>query len=231
MFKSLITLMRGQAYEAAEDIADRHALTILDQQMRDAAQGLDAARRALAVAIASDVTEMKRLVATAARIADLETRAVAALEANSEELATEAAEAIAALEADRIAGCEARKAFSAEIVRLKRDVAGAESRLAELERGRRIARAAEAVRRLRNGIGGKAATDGALADAEATLKRLRARQVESAEAERALAELTAKPANIADVLAAAGFGAKASPNAAEVLVSLKNKVMMSGRAA
>jgi phage shock protein A len=231
MFKTLVTLMRGRAHEAAEDLADRNALTILDQQMRDAAQGLDLARRALAVAIASDEAEARRIDAAGTRIADLESRAIAALNGGREDLATEAAEAMSSLTADRLAGIEARKTFAGEIAKLKRDVAGAEHRLSQLDRGRRVARAAEAVRRMRNDATGRAGTDGALADAEATLARLRARQQESAAAEKALQEMTARPHDIVEVLASAGFGARTSPSADEILAGLKAKATKSSEAA
>jgi len=63
---------------------------------------------------------------------------------------TEAAEAIAVMEADRDAICEARATFALEIAGLKHSVTNATRRLAELERGRRIAQTAEAVRPLRS---------------------------------------------------------------------------------
>ena len=93
MFKALITLVRGRTVTIAAEIADQNALVILDQQMRDASGALERAKRALAVAIAQDNQEGQRLDATRARIEDLETRAVAALEAGRNDLATEAAEA------------------------------------------------------------------------------------------------------------------------------------------
>lgn len=229
MFKVMMTLIRGRSHEAGEALADRHALTILDQQMRDAAASLDLARRALAVAIASDLTEAKRIAATDKRLADLEERAMAALQGGREDLASQAAEAIATLEADRMSGCEARKTFATEISRLKRDVAGAEGRFADLERGRRIARAVEAVRRLRNGPAGQPANEGALAEAEATLARLRAKQAESEAAAGALEALNsaALSTNIAEVLAVAGFGAKTRPDAEDILNRLKRRAAAS----
>ena len=151
MSKSFWTLLRGAVHAAEQDAIDRSALLILDQHIRDAAAGIERAKRALAVAIAQDEAEGRRLDSTLARIADLEERATAALAAGREELATEAAEAIAMMEADRDAIREARALFAKEIARLRRDVAGASHRLNELERGRRIAHAAEAVRRLRSG--------------------------------------------------------------------------------
>src|SRR4051812_27071377 len=186
MLKTIVTLVRGAAFRAEEEFADRSALLILDQQIRDSAAGIERSKRALALAIAQDEAEGKRLETTLKRIADLEERAVAALAGNREDLAGEAAEAIAVMEADRDAIREARRVFSSEIGHLKATVATAGRRLAELERGRRIALAAESVRRLKGGnvsagIGGSAA----LADAEATLKRLRERQAEDAGAEAA----------------------------------------------
>src|SRR6185312_5141733 len=151
MLKTIVTLFRGAAFRAEEEFADRSALLILDQQIRDSAAGIERAKRALALAIAQDEAEGKRLETTLSRIADLEERTVAALNGGREDLANEAAEAIAVMEADRDAIREARATFAREIVGLKHSVSNATRRLAELERGRRIAHAAEAVRLLKTG--------------------------------------------------------------------------------
>src|SRR5215831_17220255 len=208
MFKTLSALVRGAAAAAEEEMIDRSTLLILDQQIRDAAAAVERGKRALAVAIAHDESEAKRLEATIARIADLEERAVAALAGGREDLASEAAESIAMMEADRDAVREERLTFAREIAHLKRTTADAGRRLAELERGRRIAQAAEAVRRLKTrgpaGFGGAAA----LADAEATLRCLRERQAEDAAIEASMELLDAGTAvdTIATRLEAAGFG-------------------------
>src|ERR1700759_4223713 len=99
MFKTVLTLFRGSVAIAEEELQDRTALLILDQQMRDAAVAVERSKRALALAIAQDQQEGKRLEATCARIADLEVRAGAALDAGREDLAREGAQAIANLEA------------------------------------------------------------------------------------------------------------------------------------
>jgi phage shock protein A len=143
MFKVLLTLVHGAAAAAGGEIADRSALLILDQQIRDAAAAVERGRRALAVAVAHDEAEGKLLEATRARIADLEERAVAALAGGRADLASEAAESIAAMEADRDAIREARANSALKIAHLKTTMADAGRRLAELERGRRIAKAAD----------------------------------------------------------------------------------------
>lgn len=226
MFKTVVTLLRGQAFEAEERLADRHALAILDQQMRDAATSVDRAKRALAIAIAQDRGEEQKLAAAKAQIVELEGRAVEALKGGREDLAEKAAESIAALEADAQAAQKARAIFAAEIAKLERHVRNQSARLAELERGRRIARAAQAVRVSRRGRLEEAPCHQAtLSEAEATLARLREKQTEACLAEAALDALDAEPKaeNLNETLADAGFGPPVKPRAADVLARLKEK--------
>jgi phage shock protein A len=224
MFKTVLTLFRGSIAVAEEELQDRTALLVLDQQMRDAAAAVDRSKRALAIAIAQDQQEGKRLEATCARIADLEVRAGAALDAGRDDLAREAAQAIANLEAERDAAKTARALFATEIARLKRHVANAEARIGELDRGRRIARASEAVRAVRRGgIEAAHPYECTLPEAEATLQRLRARQIEAQAADEALMELDAAtgPLSVAERLAEQGFGPRIKTTADDVLARLK----------
>lgn len=225
MFKVLLTLVHGAAAAAGGEIADRSALLILDQQIRDAAAAVERGRRALAVAVAHDEAEGKLLEATLARIADLEERAVAALAGGRADLASEAAESIAAMEADRDAIREARANSALKIAHLKTTMADAGRRLAELERGRRIAKAAEAALRLKTrGQPGFGAAS--LADAETTLHRLRERQAEEIAIDasmESLADGAAAGNTIATRLEAAGFGKPTRPTAAAVLDRLQKR--------
>lgn len=225
MLKLLTTLARGAAATAEEEARDRHALPILDQQIRDVAEGVARSRRALGLAIAQDEAEARRLEGIEAQCMDLEERAVAALAGGRDDLAAEAAEAIAALEAERDAVREARATFAAETATLRRTVADATRRLAALERGRRIAHAAEAVRRLKAGCTSRSACHvHTLAEAEATLRRLREKQAQEAAAEAILEGTEAAAAGtVADRLEAAGFGGRTRPTAASVLERLRRK--------
>lgn len=225
MFKTLLTLARGAATAAEGEIIDRRALLILDQQIRDAAAAVERGKRALAVAIAHDEAEAKRLDATIARIADLEERAVAALAGGREDLATEAAESIAIMEVNHDAIREARGTLTREIAHLRRATADAGRRLAELERGRRIAQAAEAVRRLKTRGPTRGGGAAALSDAEATLRRLRERQAEDTAIDTSLESLdaTAGADAVATRLEAAGFGKRTRLTAADVLDRLRKR--------
>ena len=223
MFKTVLTLFRGSVAAAEEELEDRTALLILDQQMRDAAAAVERSKRSLALAIAGDQQEGRRLDTTNARIADLEVRATAALDGGREDLAREAAQAIASLEADRDAAMTARALFATEIARLRRHVSSAEARITELDRGRRIARASEAVRALRRGgIEAARPYESTLPEAERTLRRLRERQMEAQAADDALFELDAAtgPLAAAEKLAEHGFGPRLKSTADDVLARL-----------
>lgn len=224
MLKTLVTLVRGTQAAAAEQLADQHALLLLDQQMRDSTATLSHAQRALAVALAEDAQEGRRCAAALERANGLEGRARAALAAGNQALAAEAAEAIAGLEAEHAAGQQARALFAAEITRLRGHVADSERRLADLNRGRRLARVAETVRVSRRGaIEPAGAQICTLSDAEATLARLRSRQESTADACDALAGIRSatRPETVDDRLEAAGFGPAKRPTAASVLARLK----------
>src|SRR3954469_286752 len=226
MFKTVFTLFRGSVAVVEEELEDRSALLILDQQMRDAGAAVERSKRSLALAIAQDQQEGRRLDTTNARIADLEVRATAALDGGREDLAREAAQAIANLEADRDGAMTALALFATEITRLKRHVSTAEARITELDRGRRIARASEAVRTLRRGgIEAARPYESTLPEAERTLKRLRERQIEAQAADEALIELDAAsgPLATAEKLAEQGFGPRLKSTADDVLARLNVK--------
>lgn len=224
MFKTVVTLLRGRAHETEERLADRHALSILDQQMRDSALAVERAKKALAVAIAQDRQEELKLADARRQIADLEERAVEAIKGGREDLAEKAAETIAALEADAQAADRARTLFSAEIAKLERHVRNQSARIAELDRGRRIARAAQSVRVARRGrLEAAPCRQATLSEAEATLARLREQQMEACAAEAALDALDVEPQaeSLSETLANEGFGAPVKPRAADVLARLK----------
>src|SRR5258705_13123761 len=83
MFKTVLTLFGGSVAAAGEELEARSALLILDQQMRDAAAAVERSKRTLALAIAGDQQEGRRLEPPNARIADLEVRPTAALDGGS----------------------------------------------------------------------------------------------------------------------------------------------------
>jgi len=225
MFKTLVMLSRGAAAAAEEKVADRSALLILNQQIRDAACAIKRGRRALAIAIVQDERERKRLEAAMACIHELKERAVAALAAGREDLATNASETIAEMENDCAVIATARASFANEIAHLRSTVSASTRRLAALDRGRRIARAADAVQQLRMGPHAQGIAEAAaLAGAEDTLQRLRERQAHNAAVDSVRQSLDADIASTTLIrrLEAAGYGLRTQTTAADVLDRLRN---------
>jgi phage shock protein A len=222
MLKAFVTFCRGALQGSSETLADRNALTILDQQIRDCGGALDRARKALALALAQDQAETRRRDAAKARIADLEMRVVAALAAGQNDLAHEGAQTIADLETEAASADAAQSLFAREIRRLRAYTAQSEARLAELDRGRRIARAAESVRGLRGTTVAGPTFEANLTEAEATLRRLRDGQMEAEAAEAFLSQIdpASRSRLIAEKLAAEGFGPRLRPSAEDVLARL-----------
>ncbi|MGI4945335.1 MAG: PspA/IM30 family protein [Janthinobacterium lividum] len=237
MLKTIATLLRGQAAEAEEDLIDRNAFRILDQQIRDVMADVELGKRALAVAMVQQETEGRRAAKTEAILADLEARAVAALQDGREDLAREAAAAILAVEADRDTARSTHAGFETEVAAMQAAYRDATRRFAALQRGRAVAQAAEAVRRLRaRARHGNVAAASSLANGEATLARLRTRQCREKAVETALgtiesasAEVTAS--SVAARLGANGFGAAATSSLDDVMNRLAGKARGAGPAA
>jgi phage shock protein A len=223
MFKQFVTLFRGRAHEAQEAVVDRNALAILRQQMRDCGEAMVQARKAIAIATAQNDQEATQCQKMERQIADLEERTVAAMEQGKTELAREAAETIATLEAEREASLQAQTTFQTEITRLKTILRNAESRLKELERGQRVVTAVEKTQTLRHT--GPDTAMNALSDAEATLQRLRSRQREFEVTAAAMAEMetSGNPASMTEKLAEAGCGAPLRSKAEDVLKRLAER--------
>jgi phage shock protein A len=224
MFKQFATLFRGQTHDAAEALTDANALSILRQQLRDAAAGVDATRRAVATVMAHAQRERNALARIDAQLADLESRALDALTKGRDDLATEAAGVVAQLEAERDTTRRAIATYETQIAELKAQLADSEARLRDVERGARLAAATATSQRLRAVTPHPLTAD--LAEAEGTLSRILSRQEQAGLAQAALVELNSagKADLVRDRLAAAGIGAPLRPDAAAVLNRLKAKL-------
>ncbi len=73
MIKQILTLLRGRNADVTEVLSDANALPILRQQLRDCADGVENARRSVAIVMVFAELKKKVVTVTAARIADLET--------------------------------------------------------------------------------------------------------------------------------------------------------------
>lgn len=223
MFGKLLVLARGRSEDAAEALMDANALPILRQQLRDAANGVEKTRKALAVVMAYADREKAALAKLEEQISSLEVRALDAIENDREHLAMEASEAIADLEAEAAATRQAISTYSNELLQLRQCLKESEAQLTELKRGQRLAEVNEKAIKLRGALPAMSKTD--LEDAADTLRKLQTRQEHAAATAKAMTELSTqmRAENIDDRLAIAGCGAPKRSDAESVLARLKAK--------
>jgi len=190
----------------------------LDRATQAAGAAHVAARRALAVAIAEEEREIKRRDVFAAKLSDLEQRAIEALRGGRDDLAGNAAEVIAAVETEIKASTQASVRFAAEVALARREVDAQRRRLADLDRGRRLARVGVALNTApREGVDALSAAESALASVEAANHDA-----------RAIREELAPPTDrLIEQMADHGFGPPTRVLAADVLERLRVKALVS----
>jgi phage shock protein A len=225
MFKTLVTLFRARTFIAEERFSDAHALTLLDQQIRDCVAALAEAKTAAALAAAQHQAEQRRLATLDGQIADLESRACAALNQGRDDLALETSGFLADLEADRDASRRACALCARECEKMRARLRKSEARLADLKRGRDLARAKNSLGQLRRDAQAENPFRAGFADAEKTLHRLQTRDQLAEDAEAALADFEDErsPEKMAGKLAEAGCGPRLRATSEDVLARLRAK--------
>ncbi len=189
-------------------------ITSLNRSLAAAHQSHVAARRALAIAIAEEGREADRRVLTI-KTQDLEQRAVEALRAGRDDLATQAAEAIVAISSDIRATEQASKHFAAEVALARREVDAQRRRLSDLDRGRRMARIDSA---LTGTIHGPETDLDSFSEAETALEAVRANNQNA----RAIRHEMSRPAeHLIEQMSEAGFGRPTYIRASDVLARLR----------
>jgi phage shock protein A len=188
----------------------------LDRAMHAAGAAHVAARRALAVAIAEEDREVRRREVLVGKLTELEQRAVEALRGGRDDLAGQAAETIAAVETEIAGSAQASTRFAAEVALARREVDAQRRRLADLDRGRRLARVGAALNSApRDGVD-------ALTEAEAALQRVEADNHDA----RAIREELAPPTErLIEQMADLGFGAPTRVRASDVMERLRAKAV------
>ena len=115
VLRDMITALRGGASEVGEAIIDANAIRILEQEIRDADSAIVKAKQSLTQLKSSEIKLKREIASLDADVADYEKKAVAALEAGEEALATEVAGRIAELESERSEKAAEQKALDAEV--------------------------------------------------------------------------------------------------------------------
>ena len=223
MFKTLATLINGANARGEDRIRDAFAIELIDQRIREAEANLKAAKATLASMIQRQRAEDRQRHALQSRIADLTARAREALDADRDDLAQQAAEAIANMENELTLRTETLRRLDQKVLRLRTAIEAGHRRIIDLKQG---AIQARAVRREQTIQMRMRAHDGSTASEEA--EELIARVLgedDPFERSEILGQINRdlNSDGITDSLAAAGFGAATRATADDVLARLKSK--------
>jgi hypothetical protein len=189
----------------------------LERSIAAAHQAHSAARRALGIAMAEEAREAERRAMLANKVSDLEQRAVDAMRGGREDLAMQAADAIAAMTTDIDASRQASERFAAEVALARREVDAQRRRLSDLDCGRRLARIGAALNAA--APGSQAGLD-SFSEAEAALARVNA---DNQEARFVRDEMAPPATQLIERMSDAGFGEPAQVRAVDILTRLRSK--------
>lgn len=222
MLATMKTLFLGANARAEENVRDQYAIELIEQKLREAQGQLKAAKLGLAHLIQRERGEARQVEALETRVAEMLTRAQEAMEAGREDMATQAATAIADMENDLARRRETLAGLELRIAQLRTSIEAANRRIIDLKQG---AIAAKAVRReqdmqkkLGRHLGGSSAMD----EAEELIANV-VNKDDPFEQGQILAEIdrgldhSSLDARMAD----AGFGPKGKVTAGDVLARLK----------
>jgi phage shock protein A len=222
MFGTLKTLLQGNAARTEERVRAAYAVDLIDQKIREAGEGLRLAKATLASLIQRRRNEERQITVLAGRVLDLTQRAREALAAGRDDLATEAAEAIAVMENELALRRDTQSRFEARVMRLQAAVEVATRRLIDLKQGATAARPLRDEQALQTRLNTTLAGQSPMAEAEELIAGVLNR-ADPYEQSEILAEIDRglSRENVAQKLSEHGFGPSLKTTTADVLARLR----------
>ena len=228
LWSKVITALRGSANEAAEAIADTHALKILDQEVRDASQELNISKENLTEKMARQKVAEQKCATLKSKIAEFEDFAIQALEKNDEPLAMELAEKVAELEKQLNTEQNACDDYTHNAHKLRHAIKQAEQNIKQLKQQVETVKATDNVQRAQAAVAQRHTnSDSSLSAAMDTLERIKEKQELKAARFNAAQELADELSDdtLNTRLETAGIVAN-NLNGDEVLARLKHKAIL-----
>ena len=223
MFKTLSTLLNGQSARAEVRVRDAFAIELIDQKIRESDAGLRAGKATLASLIQRQRAEEQQHTALKARVVDLTGRATEALEKGREDMATEAARAIATMENELTVRHETLERLDQKIVRLRSSIEAGHRRIIDLKQGAIQARAVKHEQDIQMKMTKSGMSTNSTQEAEDLIARVLGRDDPFEKAE-ILADINQdlQGDSITNRMADAGFGAATRTTADDVLARLRS---------
>ncbi len=224
MFRTLSTLLAGASARSEDRVRDAFAIELIDQKIREADNSLKAAKATLATIIQRQRAEDRQANTLKSRISDMTARAQDALRADREDLAAEAAEAIANMENELTIRLETLDRLDQKGMRLRSSIEAGHRRIIDLKQGAIQARAVRREHHIQRRLNATAGTNTAVDEAEELIQRVIGADdpFEQSEILRGI-ENDLSHDTLADRMADHGFGAATRKTGQDVLAQLKAK--------
>ncbi len=179
ILEKIFTAIRGGAREIGEGIVDRNSVRIFEQEIREAENKLEQAKRDLTEVMAKEMQTARRIETLSEEIAKHEGYAEQALHKGDEELAMEIAEKIVELQNEQEEQEQARKSFAMHVDRLKAMIKQTNKTLTDMKRQLVMVKTTESVQQATTAISHNYASGNSrLLSAKESLDRIRQRQQE-----------------------------------------------------
>ncbi|MDN3637708.1 PspA/IM30 family protein [Simiduia curdlanivorans] len=225
IWAKMMTALRGGVNEAGEAIVDSQALRILDQEVRDASEGLKLSKDSLAEIIARQKLAEQKVAGLQKKVEEHEAYAVKALDKSDEALALEVAGKIADFENQLKQEQESVQAYAANADKLRAAIKQTEQNLKRLKQQVDTVKATDNVQRAQAAVAERhSGSNSKMRTAMDSLERIKERQELKSAQMAAASELAQEDSDVSlqAKLEAAGI-ASSGASAADVLERLKNK--------
>jgi len=223
MFKTLATLINSQHARAEDLVRDTFAIELIDQKIRESEGSQRAAKATLASLIQRQRSEGKQHANLKMRNADLTKRAKEALDSDREDMATEAARAIANMENEMTARSETLERLDQKILRLRNSIESGHRQIIDLKQGAIQARAVRREQNIQVQMTKTGMQNGSAEEAQELISRVLGHD-DPFERTEILADINRdlNGDRLTDRMADAGFGGATRATADDVLARLKS---------
>ncbi len=224
MFGTLRTLMIGANARAEERVRDTYAIELIEQKIREAQASLHAAKGTLASLIQRQRAEAKQVQGVETRITDLTTRAKMALKDGNDDMAAQAADAIASLENELEGRKQTVARLDQRISQLQHSVEVGHRRIVDLKQGLISAKAVRHEQQIQTRLNTTIRSQSSVEEAEELIAEVLGKE-DPFEQSEILTEINRGLSHdtLADRMADSGYGAANKTTGADVLKRLKSK--------
>jgi len=224
MFKTLATLINGANARGEDRVRDAFAIELIDQKIREAEGSLKAAKATLASLIQRQRAEDNMRQNLQSKVNDLMKRAQAALDDDREDMAQQAAQAIASMENELTVRTETLARLDQKILRLRTSIEAGHRRIIDLKQGAIQARAVRREQNIQSRMATTVSSTSSAEEAEELIGRVLGRDDPFEQAE-ILSDINDQLSHdgVTNRLADAGYGDATRSTADDVLARLKTK--------